>query len=139
MQALIIPDITIEEYNNYYKKLYNKYELSNIFLITPQTSEERIRQIDKLSNTFIYTVSSSSITGAKGEITDEQKEYFTRINNMNLKNPHLIGFGISNNKTFKIACKNSSGAIIGSAFINKISESGDLKVLINEFIKNIQA
>lgn len=137
IQALIIPDLPIAEYQKSYKHLFEKYNLSNIFLISPQTSPERIREIDDLTDTFIYMVSSSSITGAKGKINDTQIAYFERIKAMKLINPTLIGFGISNRETFSDACKYSNGAIIGSAFINKISEKGDLKTNIHDFVKSI--
>ncbi|NPA44501.1 MAG: tryptophan synthase subunit alpha [Chlorobi bacterium] len=138
IQALIIPDLPISEYKKKYKKMFEEYNLSNIFLITPQTSNERILEIDELSDTFIYMVSSNSVTGTKKDIDNAQIQYFERIKNMNLKNPTLIGFGISNNKTFTEACKYANGAIIGSAFIKKISEKGELKDKISNFIKEIK-
>jgi tryptophan synthase alpha chain len=138
VQALIIPDLPLEEYEEQYKDLFKSYNLTNIFLITPQTSTERIKKIDEMSDTFIYMVSSSNITGAKHEIDEEQKKYFERINNLNLKNPTLIGFGISDKHTFNIACSYSKGAIIGSAFINAISEKGDLTKQIREFIGSLK-
>ncbi len=138
IQALIIPDLPVSEYKSYYKELFEKYNLSNIFLISPQTSSERIKEIDKLTDTFIYMVSSNSITGAKTDIETEQISYFERIKNMKLQNPTLIGFGISNNETFQKACKYSQGAIVGSAFINKISQKGSLENNIMEFVKEIK-
>ena len=108
-----------------------------MFLITPQTSEERIKYIDCVSEGFIYMVSSSSVTGAKNDFNKEQINYFKRIESMKLKTPTIIGFGISNSKTFKTATKHSDGAIIGSAFINFLEKKGVQK--INEFINNIKS
>jgi len=137
IQALIIPDLPVGEYQKRYEKLFKSYGLSTIFLISPHTEPERIRLIDKLSDSFIYMVSSSSVTGAKADISSTQVAYFERVKSMNLKNPCLIGFGISNKKTFAEACRHARGAIIGSAFIKKISEKGNLKEQIAEFIQTI--
>jgi tryptophan synthase alpha chain len=138
VEALIIPDLPPEEYETEYKALFEKHMLQNIFLITPQTVDSRIRKIDELSNSFIYMVSSSSITGVRKSISDEQKAYFERIQAMNLKNPALIGFGISDKETFDTACQYASGAIIGSAFIKAVSKAGELETNIQEFIESIQ-
>jgi tryptophan synthase alpha chain len=108
-------------------------------LITPQTSEVRIRLIDEHSDGFIYMVSSASTTGAKNEIGMEQEQYFKRIKAMNLKNSLVIGFGIHNQQTFSKACEYANGAIIGSAFIKAIEKSEDLKKDISEFVINILA
>ena len=105
IDGLIIPDLPVDIYYNNYKKTFEKYKLLNMFLITPQTSIERVKFIDKISNGFIYMVSSFSITGAVNSFQKEQKEYFERINKMNLKSPLLIGFGISNRETYKDAIK----------------------------------
>jgi len=136
IDGLIIPDLPVEIYYNYYKKTFEKYNLLNMFLITPQTSNERIKFIDKISSGFIYMVSSFSITGAVNSFQKEQKEYFERINKMNLKSPLLIGFGISNRQTYKDAIKFSRGAIIGSAFIKHLEEKGVNR--ITDFIKKIR-
>ena len=138
IDGVIIPDLPMQEYLDDYKSIFEKYGLLNIFLITPQTSEQRIRLIDENSRGFIYMVSSSSTTGAKEEISKTQEEYFKRIQAMKLKNPTLIGFGISDNKTFSKACSYSNGAIIGSAFIKAIENSKDLKNDIAEFAENIK-
>jgi tryptophan synthase alpha chain len=108
-----------------------------VFLITPQTSEARIGEVDENSNGFIYMVSSASTTGAKTSISVGQSDYFARIKSMNLKNPTLIGFGISNAETFDKACENANGAIIGSAFIKAISEEGDLEKNVEGFVKSV--
>jgi tryptophan synthase alpha chain len=108
-------------------------------LISPTTSEERIRKIDDATEGFIYAVSASSITGAKGEFSKEQIEYFERLQKMNLKNPFLIGFGISNKSTFVNVSQYSSGAIIGSAFINLLNESKSLDADIQTFVMQFKA
>lgn len=138
IDGLILPDLPIDVYLNEYKALFNQYDLKNTFLITPQTTESRIRQIDEGSDGFIYMVSSASTTGAKNAFGEEQREYFERIQSMKLKSPTLVGFGISNHSTFSEASSFSQGAIIGSAFINLIGKSTNLKEDINTFIQNIR-
>ncbi len=124
IETVILPDLPMIEYENHYQQLFKKYGLTNVFLITPHTSEERIRKIDTFTEAFIYVVASSSITGAKGEISNQQIDYFERIKSMNLKSNLIIGFGISDAKTFNTACSYASGAIIGSAFIKHLSKHG---------------
>jgi len=138
VDGVILPDLPMLEYINEYKAVFEKYDLKNIFLITPQTTEERIRLVDDNTDGFIYMVSSSSTTGAKAGIADDQEKYFKRIKAMNLKNPTLIGFGISDNKSFSKACEFANGVIIGSAFINAIEKSIDLKKDIAAFVKKIR-
>jgi tryptophan synthase alpha chain len=138
VDGVILPDLPMLEYITEYKAIFEKYNLKNIFLITPQTTEERIRLIDEHSNSFIYMVSSSSTTGAKAGIADDQEKYFKRIKAMNLKNPTLIGFGISDNKSFSKACEFANGVIIGSAFINAIDKSTDFKTDIAAFVKKMK-
>ncbi|MCS7004188.1 MAG: tryptophan synthase subunit alpha [Cytophagales bacterium] len=139
IDGTILPDLPFQEFLDDYKALYQKYGIYNIFLISPQTSEERLRKIDTASEGFIYMVSSNSITGAKQKQTEEQIKYFQRIANMNLRNPRLIGFGISNRTTFENACKYAHGAIIGSAFIQLLSKHQDnLEEAIPAFIKEIR-
>lgn len=138
IDGIIVPDLPISVYESEYHSLFTKYGVLNTFLITPQTSEERIRQVDKLSSGFIYMVSSASTTGAKSNISDTQSAYFQRINEMNLKNPKLIGFGISNKETFQKATQFAEGAIIGSAFVNLIANSSNLKTDIVDFVKSIR-
>jgi tryptophan synthase alpha chain len=135
IETLILPDLPIIEYENHYRQLFAKYGLTNVFLITPHTSVERIHKIDSLTETFIYVVASASITGAKGEISNQQIEYFERIKSMNLKSNLIVGFGISDKETFNTACKYANGAIIGSAFIKFLDKRGVGQ--INEFIKPI--
>ena len=136
IDGLIIPDLPVDVYNEEYKILFEKHKLYNMFLITPQTSEDRINYIDDISKGFIYMVSSSSVTGAKNDFNKEQINYFKRIESMKLKTPTIVGFGIGNSGTFKTATKHSNGAIIGSAFINFLEKEGVHK--INEFIKSIR-
>ena len=136
IDGLIIPDLPVEIFEKEYKHIFDENNLLNMFLITPQTSNERIRFIDKVSKGFIYMVSSFSITGAVNSFDENQKKYFKRINSMDLKSELLIGFGISNNKTFLDAIKNSRGAIIGSAFIKFIKNNG--KENVNDFINLIR-
>lgn len=137
IDGLILPDLPMHQYLEEFKELFEQYGLSNTFLISPQTSEKRITEIDQHSNGFIYMVSSHSITGAKAGISDEQKAYFKRVQEMKLKNPRLIGFGISDAETFQTASSFSHGAIIGSAFIKIIKDSKDLKADINQYIQSV--
>ena len=138
VDGLILPDMPFEVYVDEYKAIFDQYSLLNIFLITPQTSETRIRQIDERSNGFIYMVSSASVTGSQTGITSEMEAYFARINAMNLRNPRLIGFGIKDKFTFDQACRHGSGAIIGSAFIRVLQNSLDLKTDIAAYIKSVK-
>ena len=123
IDGLIIPDLPVYEYHEKYASLFESYGLRNIFLITPQTSDERIRYIDSISGGFIYMVSSASTTGAKNSFQDEQEEYFKRIEELQLNTPQIVGFGISNKETFQQATNHSSGAIIGSAFVKFIADN----------------
>jgi tryptophan synthase alpha chain len=124
IDGLIIPDLPIDYYEANYKSIFEKYQLYNIFLIAPQTSDERIRKIDSISNGFIYMVSSSSITGSKDSFSPEQINYFERIEKMNLKTPKIIGFGVGSKETYNTVVKYSKGAIIGSAFIKNLQNNG---------------
>lgn len=135
IDGLIIPDLPVDVYNDQYKTLFEKYGIINVFLITPQTRDERIRFIDSISNGFIYMVSSASVTGSSSGFGNEQTDYFKRIANMNLKNPPIIGFGISDHKTFNQATQYAKGAIIGSAFIKHLTNQGIGKT--SDFIKRI--
>ena len=138
VDGLILPDLPMQEYIGDYKKLFEAHGLLNIFLITPQTADVRIKEIDKNSKGFIYMVSSASTTGAKTDISHDQVAYFERVKAMNLANPTLIGFGISNKETFNRACANASGAIIGSAFIDVLTDAKNLKADIASFIKSVK-
>lgn len=138
VDGVILPDLPMQEYVNEHKAVFEKYDLKNIFLITPQTTNERIRFIDEHSDGFIYMVSSASTTGAKAGVQEGQADYFKRVQDMGLKNPTVIGFGISDNASFVNACKYASGAIIGSAFITAVKGSTDLKSDIASFVKGIR-
>ena len=138
VDGLILPDLPVYVFQEDYKALFDELDLRISFLITPQTSDTRLRQIDELTKGFIYMVSRSSITGAKKDITERQLNYFNRINSMDLKNPRLIGFGISSHDTYAKACQYSSGAIIGSAFIKTIEKAEDLQPTIATFVKMIR-
>lgn len=135
IDGLIIPDLPVDVYHKQYQSVFEKYGLINVFLITPQTSDERIRYIDSISNGFIYMVSSASTTGAKSGFGDEETEYFQRIAKMDLKNPQVIGFGISNNETFSQATAYAKGAIIGSAFVKHVTNYGTDS--IDKFVNSI--
>lgn len=136
IDGLIIPDLPVAEYHEHYQEIFEKYGLINVFLITPQTSDERIHFIDSVSNGFIYMVSSASTTGAKNTFGEEQQEYFDRIAALQLKNPQIVGFGISNKKTFAQATQTTKGAIIGSAFVKQLTNTGIDS--INKFVKEIR-
>jgi len=136
VDGLILPDLPLAVYEDEYKAIFDKYDLKFIFLITPQTSDDRIQQIDAASDAFIYMVSSASVTGSKSGFGDEQTDYFKRISDLSLSNPQIIGFGINNNETFKQATKFAKGAIIGSAFIKNLTENGVSS--ISKFINEIK-
>jgi len=136
IRGIILPDLPINEYEKEYKDIFEKNGLDFIFLITPETSEERIRKIDSLGSGFIYAVSSSSITGSDKSIS-AQESYFERIKNMNLKNKIMIGFGIKDHQTFSQACEYASGAIIGTAYINAIEHANNIESATKEFLNSI--
>lgn len=138
VDGLILPDLPMAEYQQSYQSIFERYGLFNIFLITPQTSDERIKQIDAVSEGFIYMVSSASTTGAKTGISTDQETYFKRIEAMNLKNPRLVGFGISDRESFIKASNGASGAIIGSAFVKLLGNAKNLREEIVGFVKSIK-
>lgn len=123
VSGAIIPDLPFKDYQDVVKPIADKYDLRIIMLITPETSEERIRFIDDNTDGFIYMVSSAAITGTQKSFDDEKQAYFRRINDMNLRNPRMIGFGISNKQTLEAAQNNAAGAIIGSKFVTLLNES----------------
>jgi tryptophan synthase alpha chain len=135
--GLILPDLPMYEYENIYKKYFIQNNLSLIFLITPQTSVERIIKADNLSSGFLYAVSSNSVTGSTLN-TDGQNEYFSKLAALKLKKPLMIGFGINSKQTFDNACKYAAGAIIGSAFIKAISKTKNIESTTKAFIKTIR-
>ena len=138
IDGLILPDLPVDEYFREYKAIFESYGILNIFLITPQTSEDRIRKIDEISDGFIYMVSSASVTGATSGINAGMEEYFNRVNAMNLKNPRLIGFGIKDKETFSKAAQYASGAIIGSQFVRIIGTAKNLKEDIITYVKSLR-
>jgi tryptophan synthase alpha chain len=137
IDGLIIPDLPMDVYQEEFKAVFEASNLHNIFLITPQTSDERLKLIDEVSSGFIYMVSSNATTGAKSSVSDIQNEYFERVNSSGLKNPRMIGFGISNAETFANACQFAHGAIIGSAFVKALEGDESLSLKVSRFIKSI--
>jgi tryptophan synthase alpha chain len=138
VDGLILPDMPLYEYEEQYKELFQSNNLCNTFLISPTTSEDRIRKIDHASNGFIYAVSASSTTGAKVDFSNDQLSYFQKLKALKLKNPYLIGFGISNHATFTRASEYSSGAIVGSAFINLLKDSQDVTKDVTTFVHSLK-
>ncbi len=139
IDGVILPDLPLDLYLDEYADTFREYGLVNVNLITPQTTESRIRLIDEESDGFIYMVSSASITGSTKGISDSMRAYFERIQAMNLKNPRLIGFGINNHETFDTASQYANGAIVGSAFIRHLDENGTSPESIHEFVQTIRA
>ena len=137
VNGTIIPDLPMYEYEELYQTVFEENGISNIFLVTPQTSEERIRKIDNLSTNFIYLLSSNATTGKNLEVKDQAQTYFKRIKDMDLKNPFIIGFGISNQDTFQKATEYANGAIVGTAFVKLLAEENYLEK-IPAFIKDIK-
>jgi tryptophan synthase alpha chain len=138
IDGTIIPDLPVEEYLGSYASLYEKNNIFNIFLISPQTPLERIKYLDTISKGFLYMVSTSSTTGIKKGFDNSQTAYFRKIRDLNLKTPGLIGFGISDKSTFEKASACSAGAIIGSAFINALNEEGSLDEKTKRFISFVK-
>lgn len=137
IDGVIIPDLPFDIYMSEYKALSDRYDLPMIMLITPETSEERIRLIDENCEGFIYMVSAASTTGARDRFNEEQLGYFRRINDMNLKHQRLIGFGISNKVTYDEACRYSSGAIIGSQFIKCLASNPTPEAAVADLLTKI--
>ena len=136
IDGIILPDLPYDEYSERYKEIFESYNLSAIFLVTPHTSPERLQTIDQGSEGFLYVVSTDSTTGSSKSILNAA-DYFNKVKNSKLKNPCMIGFNIHNRQTFVFATQYANGAIIGSAFIKMLSESKDLKTDIHSFVKNI--
>ena len=140
IDGVIIPDLPFHDYEADYKAIAQRYDLRVIMLITPETSEERIRLIDSHTDGFIYMVSSAATTGAQRDFNEQKQAYFRRIQAMNLRNPRMIGFGISNHQTFRAACDNAAGGIIGSRFVTLLNEAqGDAQQAIERLKQNLQA
>jgi tryptophan synthase alpha chain len=138
IDGIIIPDLPVEEYLGPYASFYERSDILNIFLISPQTPDERIKYLDSIAKGFLYMVSTSSTTGMKNGFDNSQTAYFQKIRDLNLKTPQLIGFGISDKPTFKQACDYSNGAIIGSAFIRALDEKENLPGKIEKFLRSIR-
>ena len=138
VSGMIIPDLPFKDYQDIVKPIADKYDLRVIMLITPETSEERIRFIDDNTDGFIYMVSSAAITGAQKSFDEAKQEYFRRINAMNLRNPRMIGFGISNKQTLEAAQSNAAGAIIGSKFVTLLNESKDADEALDKLFEALK-
>ncbi len=137
--GIILPDLPMYEFETMYQQHFKKHDLKFIFLVTPETGEERVRKIDSLSSGFLYAVSSSSTTGNSKDSSDEKQEaYFKKLKNMNLVNPLLVGFGIKDKQSFDAACAYTNGAIIGSAYINALKNSTDISLATKDFINGIK-
>lgn len=136
VSGIILPDLPMREFEHDYKKIFETYDLDFIFLITPETSEERIRKIDSISSGFIYAVSSSSITGSETDMS-AQESYFKRIKNMDLKNKVMIGFGIKDHASFSKACRYAAGSIIGTAYIKTLVDSENINAGTEKFLNSI--
>jgi tryptophan synthase alpha chain len=139
IDGVILPDLPPQIFVEEYLSIFDRYNLYNILLISPHSSADRISAIDKVSRGFVYMVSSSSVTGTKNDFSEEQITYFKRVQKMNLENPCLIGFGISNRETFKNAGQYARGAIIGSAFVKTLGNNDNVIESINQFIRNIKS
>ena len=136
VDGLILPDLPEFEYETEFGSIIKKYGLDFVFLVTPETSEERIKKLDALSTGFLYAVSSSATTGKDKDFTEVEK-YLQRLQSMNLKNPVLVGFGIKDQETFESACKYANGAIIGTAYIKMLEETKNIEVGTKAFLQNI--
>jgi tryptophan synthase alpha chain len=136
IDGLIFPDLPMYEYENEYKEIIKKYNLDFIFLVTPETSEERIKKLDSLSSGFLYAVSSSSTTGNEKDFSTTEN-YLKKLQGLNLKNPVLVGFGIKDKETFSTACKYANGAIIGTAYIKALENTNNVKEATKQFLDKI--
>lgn len=137
IDGVVIPDLPYDDYIKDYKPIADRYGIYMIMLITPETSEERVRLIDTNTNGFIYMVSSAATTGAQKEFDEQKQNYFQRINDMELKNPRLVGFGIGNKRTFDTAISNSSGAIIGSRFIQLLQSEKTIEKAVEQLLEDL--
>jgi len=136
IDGLILPDLPEYEYETIYGPVMKAHGLDMIFLVTPETNEERVRRLDELSSGFIYAVSSSSTTGS-GKKMDSVEEYLMRLKGYGLQNPVLVGFGIRDRETFDAACRHANGAIIGTAYIQALEHAGDIHIATQNFLRNI--
>lgn len=136
IDGLILPDLPMYEYESEYGEIIRRYNLNFIFLVTPETKDERLKRIDELSSGFLYAVSSSSTTGNSKDIS-EQEGYFKKLKDLKLTNPILVGFGIKDRETFEAACKYTNGAIIGSAYIKALGNGKDVNLATRDFLQTI--
>jgi tryptophan synthase alpha chain len=136
IDGLILPDLPEYEYETEYGAVIKKYGLDFVFLVTPETSEERVKKLDRLSSGFLYAVSSSSTTGKDKNLTNVNM-YLKKLRNLSLKNPVVVGFGIKDKQTFETACENANGAIIGTAFIRALEKAGNIEEATKSFLKSI--
>jgi tryptophan synthase alpha chain len=137
IDGLILPDLPEHEFETEYGAIIKKYGLDFIFLVTPETSEERVRKLDELSTGFLYAVSSSSTTGSDINLTDV-KSYLQKLKSLNLRNAVLVGFGIKDKTAFEAACANANGAIIATAYIKALAEPGNIADITHKFLKTIR-
>jgi tryptophan synthase alpha chain len=137
IDGVIIPDLPFKDYEESYRAIAEKYNVKMIMLITPETSEERVREIDNNTDGFIYMVSSAATTGAQKDFNAQKRAYFEKVDRMKLRNPRMVGFGISNKATFDAACEFSRGGIIGSKFVNLLNEEKDPERAIQLLLKAI--
>lgn len=139
VDGMIIPDLPFNDYIRLYKPIADKYDIRVIMLITPETSEDRVRLIDQNTSGFLYMVSSASTTGAQKDFNAAKQAYFKKIEDMNLRIPRMVGFGISNKATFDAACANASGGIIGSRFVTLLDQyEGDAQKAISQLLQDIR-
>ena len=139
IDGVIIPDLPFRDYEESYRDIARRYDIRVIMLITPETSEARVREIDAHTDGFIYMVSSAATTGAQNDFDSQKQAYFKKIEDMNLRNPRMVGFGISNKQTFDAACSHASGAIIGSRFVTLLNEAeGDAERAIGRLKKDLE-
>jgi tryptophan synthase alpha chain len=138
IDGTIIPDLPPDVYMESYEPLYVKNDIINVFLVTPQSSDDRIKYLDQISKGFIYVVSTAKTTGGVNSFNQSHMDYFRKLDNLKLKSPRLVGFGISDRTTYNQACEYSDGSIIGSAFIRSLEGTGSLPENINRFIQTIR-
>ena len=139
IDGVIIPDLPFKDYQEHFRNIAEQYDIKVIMLITPETSEERVHEIDEHTDGFIYMVSSAATTGAQKDFDSQKQAYFKKIQDMHLRNPRMVGFGISNKQTFDAACANSSGAIIGSRFVTLLNEAeGDAEKAITQLKEGLK-
>ncbi len=138
IDGLILPDLPEYEFEAEYGAIIKKYDLDFIFLVTPETSEQRVKKLDELSTGFLYAVSSSSTTGSNKNMTDI-KTYLQKLKGLSLKNPVLVGFGIKDKKSFEIACAHANGAIIGTAYIKALAGAGEMAEITRKFLESVKS